>query len=97
MRQRLRIRHVVHRHKFNVLVVQRGPDDVPADPAEAVDCYLDGHAASGEICIPVHRSVCTSDTGGTENAMGCRANCQRDAPLIIFMAGKKKYASIRRM
>ena len=84
MRQRLRVRHVVHRDKFNILVVQRRPDDISADAAKAVDCYLDGHAASGEICIPVRRSVRTSDTCGTENAMGCSVNCQRNAALKII-------------
>ena len=84
MRQRLRVRHVVHGDKFDILVVQRGPDDIAADAAKAVDSYLDGHAASGEICIPVRRSVRTSDTCGTENAMGCSVNCQRNAALKII-------------
>src|SRR5206468_1364974 len=52
MREGLRVRDVVDRHKLNILVVQRGSDDIPADAAEAVDCYLDGHAASGEGLFP---------------------------------------------
>jgi hypothetical protein len=76
VREGLRVRDVVHCHELNVLVVNRSPDDIPADTAEAVDTYLDGHAASGESCIPVRRSVRKSDTYGTEKVMGYPKKCQ---------------------
>ena len=34
---------VVDRDEVDVVVAERGPQDVPADPTETVDTDLDGH------------------------------------------------------
>ena len=46
MRQRLGIGEVVDRNEFQVLVGERGAENVAADAPEAIDTYFDCHFAS---------------------------------------------------
>ena len=46
VRERGRVRDVVHGHELELLVVQRGPKDVAPDAAEAIDTHADRHCAS---------------------------------------------------
>src|SRR5277367_2120340 len=44
MRQRRRIRHVIHRHKLNVLIINRRAHNVAPDPPKPVDPHLGRHS-----------------------------------------------------
>ena len=46
VRQRLGIGQVVNRHEFDVVAVQTRTNDIPADPAEAINTYFDCHCFS---------------------------------------------------
>src|ERR1019366_6204475 len=46
MRQRLGIGEVVDRNEFQILVGERGPQNVAADAPETIDAYFDCHFAS---------------------------------------------------
>src|SRR2546425_1249754 len=45
MRQRLRIRDVVHRHNIDILVVHRGTVKIASNAPKTVDAYFDCHAS----------------------------------------------------
>jgi len=46
VRERLRIRNVIHRYNLNVLIAERRPRDVPADAAKPIDPNFNWHASS---------------------------------------------------
>jgi hypothetical protein len=46
VRKRLGIGQIIDRYKFDVSVVQTRTNDVPADPAEAINTYFDCHCFS---------------------------------------------------
>ena len=46
VRKRLGVGQVVDRHEFDVVVMQTRTNDVPADPAEAINTYFDCHCFS---------------------------------------------------
>jgi hypothetical protein len=46
VRQRLGVGQVVDRHEFQILVLERGPQNIAADAPKAVDAYLDCHTFS---------------------------------------------------
>jgi hypothetical protein len=62
MRQRLRVGNIVYRNELNVFVIQRGAHDVPADAAEAVDTYLNGHSSSDGMRASGRATLQTSAT-----------------------------------
>jgi len=46
VRQRFGVGQVIDRHEFDVVVMQTRTNDVPADPAEAINTYFDCHCFS---------------------------------------------------
>ena len=46
VRKRFGIGQVIDRYKFNVVVMQTRTNDVPADPAEAINTYFYCHCFS---------------------------------------------------
>jgi hypothetical protein len=46
VRQRLGVGEIVNRHEFHVVAAQSGPNDIPANAAEAVNTYFDCHVFS---------------------------------------------------
>ena len=46
VRKSLGVGQVVDRHEFDVVVMQTRTNDIPADPAEAINTYFDCHCFS---------------------------------------------------
>jgi len=86
MRERLRVRDVIYRNKLMSLS-SSAVLTISGDAAEAVDCYLMA-CCSGEDLFP--GALRRTSERWTQNAMGCSANCQRNAPLKIFMVSRTK-------